>query len=109
MLQLCVEMWRGYLNGTLDYETLSVEEYSRRFSVSKFPKNLIAPVLLKRTEPTAEDAVNLRAEINRYRRLKRNPSKEEVEAEAMEEQVAISVLKKRGFRVMKKTIAYIDL
>lgn len=109
MLQMCIEMWKDYHDGTADYETLSIEKYSRRFSVSKFPKNLIAPILLKRAEPTLEDANNLRIEINRWHTSKCNPNKEDVKAAIMEEQTAIAVLKHKGYRVMKKTIAYIDL
>lgn len=109
MLQMCIEMWKDYHDGKTDYETMSIEKYSRQFSVSKFPKNLIAPILLKRAEPTLEDANNLRVEINRYRNNLRHPSKEDAKAAIMEEQTAITVLKRKGYRVMKKTVAYIDL
>lgn len=109
LLLLCIEIWKDYRNGAADYETLNVEKYSRQFSVSKFPKNLIAPILLKRAEPTLKDANDLRIEINRYRNLKRNPGKEEVTQNVMEIQTAIAILKQKGYRVMKKTIAYIDL
>lgn len=109
LLPLCVEVWNDYRNGAVDYENLSVEKYSRKYETGKFPKNLIAPILLKRTEPTLEDANNLRIEVNRWHTSKRNPCKEELMQSAMEEQTAIAVLKHRGYRVMKKTIAYIDV
>lgn len=109
LLPLCVEVWNDYRSGAVDYENLNVEKYSRKYETSKFPKNLIAPILLKRTEPTLEDANNLRIEINRWHTSKRNPCKEELIQSAMEEQTAIAVLKHRGYRVMKKTIAYIDI
>lgn len=108
-LPLCVEVWNDYRNGAVDYENLSVEKYSRKYAVSKFPRNLIAPILLKRAEPALEDADNLRMEVNRWHHSKRSPSKEEAAWNAMEEQAAIAVLKHRGYRVMKKTIAYIDV
>lgn len=109
MLQLCAAVWNDYRSGTVDYENLDVGKYSREYKVSKFPKSLIAPVLLKRAEPTSEDAAGLRIEINRYCNKLRRPSKEEAETDMMEEQTAIAVLKKKGYRVMKKTVAYIDL
>lgn len=109
LLSLCIEIWNDYHENRCDYETVQIEKYTREFSVAKFPRNLIAPVLLKRTEPTLEDANNLRVEINRYRNSKRNPDKEDVKAAMLEEQAAIAVLKHKGYRVMKKTTAYIDL
>lgn len=109
MRAMCLQIWADYQKMVVDYETLSIEKYSREYNVSKFPKNLIAPLLLKRTEPTEEDAKNLRIEINRWHTSKRNPDKEAVKESALEEQTAIAILKKKGYRVMKKTTAYIDL
>lgn len=109
LLRMCMEIWNDYHKNGCEYEDLGIEKYTRQFSVSKFPKNLIAPILLKRTEPTLKDANDLRIEINRYCNSKRNPGKEEAAQSAMEVQTAIAVLKQKGYRVMKKTIAYIDL
>lgn len=109
LLAMCEALWNEHRCEVFDYETLDMERYTRRFSVIKFPKNLIAPILLKRTEPTLEDAEELRAEINRWHTSKRNPTKEELKAAQMEIQTAIAVLKKKGYRVMKKTTAFIDV
>ena len=109
ILSLCVQVWKDYHLKVVDYETLDLEKYTREFAVSKFPRSLIAPILLKRTEPTETDAANLRIEINRWHTSKRNPNKEDVKVAIMEEQTAIATLKKKGYRVMKKTVAYIDL
>lgn len=109
LLDLCTDIWEDYHREAVDYETLNLEIYTRGHAVSKFPKNLIAPVLLKRTAPTLLDAEALRVEINRWHTSKRNPSPEARQERLMEEKDAIAVLKKQGYRVMKRTIAYVDL
>lgn len=110
LLKACREIWNDYKTGKADYETLCVYKYTRKYAVQQFPKNLIAPLLLKRTEPTEEDAENFRVELNLYRYSKRGKQgMEETKQAAMDEKTAIAVLKKKGYRVMKKTTAYIDL
>lgn len=109
LLGLCTDIWEDYRAEVVEFESLNVEIYTRRHAVSKFPKILIAPVLLKRTAPTLLDAEALRVEINRWHTSKRNPSPEERQERLMEEKDAIAVLKKQGYRVMKRTIAYVDL
>ena len=110
LLNMCQEIWNDYKTGKADYETLCVYKYTRKYAVQQFPKNLIAPLLLKRTEPTKEDVENFRIELNLYRYSKRGKQgMEEAKQAAMDEKTAIAVLKKKGYRVMKKTTAYIDL
>jgi hypothetical protein len=113
MLELCKELWKDYQTRIVDYESLQIESYTRKFEVTKFPKALIAPILLKRTEPISDDAKSLRVEINKYARKQRHFNSDEFkaerEADKLEEKEAIAILKKKGYRVMKRTIAYIDL
>ena len=110
LLQVCREIWNDYKTAKIDYEKLNVYKYTRKYSVRHFPKNLIAPLLLKRTEPTGEDAEKFRIELNLYSYSKRGrQDAEEARQAAMDEKTAIAVLKKKGYRVMKKTTAYIDL
>ena len=113
MLELCKALWKDYQARNVDYESLQIESYTRKFEVIKFPKALIAPILLKRTEPTIDDAKSLRVEINMYARKQRHFNSDEFkaerEADKLEEKEAIAILKKKGYRVMKRTIAYIDL
>lgn len=107
----CVrEIWRDYKTGKVDYETLKVYSYTRRFGVQQFPKSLIAPLLLKRTEPTDEDADMFRTELNQYVYSRRGKAGAEARmAELLDEKAAIALLKGKGYRVMKRTTAYIDL
>lgn len=109
MRRMCAAIWEDYRAGKADYETLDLGEYGRTFGVGKFPKCLIAPLMLKRTAPDAEDAIGLRVEINRYTYSKRNPDREELKREQIDVQTAVAMLKGKGYRVMKKTTAYIDL
>lgn len=107
----CVrEIWRDYKMGKVDYETLRVYTYTKKYGVQQFPKNLIAPLLLKRSEPTDEDAGQFRAELNQYRNSRRGAAGAETRmTEMMDEKMAVAMLKGRGYRVMKRTTAYIDL
>ena len=113
MLELCKALWKDYQARNVDYESLQIENYTRKFEVIKFPKALIAPILLKRTEPNIDDAKSLRVEINMYARKQRHFNSDEFkaerEADKLEEKEAIAILKKKGYRVMKRTIVYIDL
>lgn len=109
VLQMCRKLWHDYQDGIIDYETLQVEEYAREYGVGKVPRHLLAPILLKRAEPIEEDAEKFKTEANLYRKLKRKPDQENEKQERLTEAEAIELLKRKGYRVMKKTIAYIDL
>lgn len=110
LLAMCREIWNDYKTGKADYETLHVNKYAAKHAVRQFPKKLIAPLLLARTEPTEEDVENFRIELNMYCYSKRGKqSAEEAKQAIADEKTAIAILKKKGYRVMKKTTAYIDL
>jgi hypothetical protein len=72
MLELCKELWKDYQTRIVDYESLQIESYTRKFEVTKFPKALIAPILLKRTEPISDDAKSLRVERHTIKRYEAN-------------------------------------
>lgn len=101
------EIWNDFKTGKIEWEGLRVDKYVEKHSVRKFPKNLLAPLLLRRTEPTEQDIEGFRLDLNAYAREKR--SKEGYVLSIEDEKTAIAVLKKKGYRVMKKTTAYIDL
>lgn len=109
LLQMATDVWNDYKNGAVEYEDLDLVPYEKKYEAAHFPKVLLAPILLKRTAPTVTDAERLRIEINRYVNDHRNPDPETAKAERLEEQTAIAILKGKGYRVMKKTYAYIDL
>ena len=110
ILAMCREIWTDFKTGKIDYERLMLHVYTKKHSVQKFPKKFIAPVLVRKTEPTEADAEELRLEINHYVYGRRGKAGlETAKLEAMDEKMAIAVLKKKGYRVMKKTMAYIDL
>ena len=98
------EIWHDFKTGKIEWERLRVDRYIARYSVRKFPKNLIAPLLLKRTEPTEQDLEEFRLSLNAYAREKK--SKEAYLGSVEDEKTAIAILKKKGYRVMKKTTAY---
>lgn len=75
LLAMCREIWNDYKTGKTDYETLHVNKYAAKHAVRQFPKKLIAPLLLMRTEPTEEDADNFRVELNMYCYSKRGKKK----------------------------------
>lgn len=109
ILGMLKQLWHDYKNGVFDYETLQIEEYSKKYGVGKVPRSIIAPFLLKRTEPKEEDAERFRLDSNLYRKSKRYPNEEDAKQERLTETEAIEILKRKGYRVMKRTIAYIDI
>lgn len=106
---LCMNMWEDYHVGGKEYESMKLEEYTRKYSVGKFPKHLAAPMLLKRERPTEEDAFQLKQMINAYVRFRRGLEGKKADEGDTAEQEAIGLLKGKGYRVMKQMAVYIDL
>ena len=104
------EIWRDYKTGVTSYERLNVHKYTKKYGVQHFPKKLAAELLLKTTEPTETDISLFRAELNKYINMHRGKGgMETLKAELLNEKAAIMILKGKGYRVMKRTTAYIDL
>lgn len=97
-------MWRDVRAGLVDAERVSVYKYADLYGSTSFPRRLAQPFIEQPAEPTLADADRLRQAINQYRNSKRGPGYEALRESEVAE--AIALLKRRGYRVMKRMVTY---
>ncbi len=102
LLAMLREIWDDCHAGRTVYDNLDMCAYAHRHACRQLPRFMVAALLTRDTPPTEADAEWIRTENNAYVYSSRRGMAGTIEG-------AIALLKGRGYRVMKKTTAYIDL
>ena len=106
LLAMLREIWDDCRAGRTEYGRLDMGAYARRHVCRQVPRFMVAALLARDTPPTEADAEWIKVENNAYV----NSSRRRWEgADTGTVEGAIALLKGRGYRVRKKTTAYIDL
>lgn len=97
-------MWSDVHVSAISPERVSVHKFADLYGASCFPRRLAMDIIQRPTPPTPADADHLRRAINQYRNAKRGPGHEA--RRASEVAAAIALLKRRGYRVMRRKVTY---
>ena len=97
-------MWSDVHVSAISAERVSVHKYAEPYGATCFPRRLAMDIIQRPTPPTLADADRLRQAINQYRNSKRGPGYAARCTREVAE--AIALLKRRGYRVMKRMVTY---